>query len=131
LQTFGAIRLEDGGQVIPDTPTFLLSSGSGRSQLAFDGVLKQIAGFIKVIEHNVLNADSSTKRRFERACTVVVAEELLPVFERTVASRGQDFIDVLDEWLERHCTAVSSRNRYVEVGVGAYFVDLGIVNKSR
>lgn len=131
LRAFGSIRQTDGDQVIPDTPTFLLSAGPGCCQLAFDGVLKQIAGFIRVIEHNVLNADPSNKRRFERACTVVVAEELLPVFERTVASRGQDFIDVLDEWLERHSTAASSRDRYVEVGVGAYFVDLGIVNKGK
>lgn len=130
LQAFGAIRMADDNQVIPETPTFLLSAGSGSLKLAFDGVLKQIAGFIRVIEHNVLDADSGNKRRFERACTVVVAEELLPIFERTVASRGQDFIDVLDEWLERHCSTVSPQNRYVEVGVGAYFVDLGIVSKS-
>ena len=129
LKTFGAIRIADGNQVIPETPTFLLSAGPGSIPLAFDGVLKQIAGFVRGIEHNVLDADVSNPRRFERACTVVIAEELLPVFERLVAGRGQDFIDVLDEWLERHSTAASQRNRYVEVGVGAYFVNHGVVEK--
>jgi len=129
LKAFGAIRIIDGHLVVPETPTFLLAAGRSSTPVAFDGVLKQIAGFVRVVEHNGLNADSRGQRRFERACTVVVAEELLPVFERTVASRGQEFIDVLDEWLERHLTAVSPRNRYVEVGVGAYFVDHGIVNK--
>lgn len=129
LKTFCAIRIVDDNQVIPETPTFLLSAGSGSVPLAFDGVLKQVAGFVRGIEHNVLDADGSNPRRFERACTVVIAEELLPVFERLVAGRGQDFIDVLDEWLERHSTAASQRNRYVEVGVGAYFVDHGAVEK--
>ena len=131
LRAFGAIRLVDNGRVTPETPTFLLSTGPGASQIAFDGVLKQIAGFVRGIEHNVLGSDSSRKSRFERACSVVVAEELVPVFERTVASRGQDFIDILDEWLERHSKVVSSRDRYVEVGVGAYFLDLGIVEKTK
>ena len=129
LRSFGAIRIAQDGRVVPETQTFLLSAGPGSTQLAFDGVLKQIAGFIRVIEHNVLDAGASGKRRFERACTVVVAEELLPVFEGMVANRGQDFIDVLDEWLERHCTAVSPKNRYVEIGVGAYLVDLGFIEK--
>ena len=130
LKSFGAISVTSDGRVILETPTFLLSVEPGSTRLAFDGVLKQIAGFIRVLEHNLLDAESSKERRFERSCTVVVPEELLPVFERLVASRGQDFIDVLDEWLERHRTSSSKRNKYVEIGAGAYFVDLGSTKKT-
>jgi hypothetical protein len=62
-------------------------------------------------------------------CTVPIAIELLPVFERTVKERGQEFIDGLDEWLERHRNLDSASGTYSEVGVGAYFVDLGNIGR--
>lgn len=129
LAAFGAVVATDADHVMPATPTFLLSGEPGRTPVAFDGVLKQMTGFLRVIEHNVLKASSDAPRRFERACTVVVARELLPVFERLVADRGQDFIDAADEWLERHAPLPSPTDAYVEVGVGAYFVDLGEVSR--
>ena len=124
LAEFGAVEIRDDGLVTPLTPTFIL--GRGISGVAVDGLLKQISGFLRVVDHNT-NADSNALPRFERICTVVIADELLPVFERTMRERGQEFIDGLDEWLERHRSVRSTRGRYSEVGAGAYFVDLGKV----
>jgi len=53
----------------------------------------------------------------------------LPVFERLVRERGQTFVDVLDEWLERHRGEPSASQTYIEIGAGAYFLDLGIIKK--
>lgn len=124
LVEFGAVEIDDDGLVTPLTPTFIL--GRGRSGVAVDGLLKQLSGFLRVIDHNT-KPDSDALPRFERICTVVIANELLPVFERTVRERGQEFIDGLDEWLERHRSVKSAKGGYSEVGAGAYFVDLGNV----
>jgi len=124
LEEFGAIEQGADGLIRPLTPTFLL--GNGGSDVAADGLLKQLAAFLRVVDHNT-SRDGETLPRFERICTVGIASELLPVFERTVRERGQEFIDGLDEWLERHRGISSSSETYVEVGAGAYFVDLGIV----
>lgn len=130
LIAFRAIHRNASDEVSPETPTFLLGSRAGNGSVAIDGVLKQLAGFVRVVEHNVRQASTGGRTRFERACTVVVAEELLPVFERAVRDRGQEFIDAQDEWLERHESTISPSGRYVEVGVGAYFVYLGTVDKT-
>jgi hypothetical protein len=126
LQEFGAIEAVAGNLLRPLTPTFLL--GNGRADVAADGLLKQVAAFLRVVDHNTSRSDHVLPR-FERMCTVVIANELLPVFERTVRERGQEFIDGLDEWLERHCSVSSASETYVEVGAGAYFVDLGRISR--
>lgn len=128
LKDFGAVEMSSDGCVRAMTPTFLL--GNQGRELAGDGVLKQLAAFLRVVDHNTDKADNDVLPRFERMCTVAIAVELLPVFERTVRERGQEFIDGLDEWLERHRGAVSSKGRYAEVGAGAYFVDLGSFSRS-
>jgi len=124
LTEFGAVEIAEDGRITPLTPTFIL--GRGAAGVAVDGLLKQIAGFLRVVDHNT-EVESRSLPRFERICTVAIADELLPVFERTVRERGQEFIDGLDEWLERHRSVKSAANSYSEVGAGAYFVDLGKV----
>lgn len=125
LVAFGAVSRCGDDTLKAETPTFLLSVSKDASRVAFDGVLKQLVGFVRVVHFNVTRALNGGRRRFERTCTVVVAEELVPVFERMVRERAQVLIDVLDEWLERHKSKESPAGRYVEVGAGAYFVDLG------
>jgi hypothetical protein len=125
LVEFGAIEVDSEGKLFPRTPTFLLSPSTANSAVALDGVLKQVAGFLKVIEHNLVSVRSGGRRRFERTCTVRVARELVPVFERIVSERGQEFIDAIDEWLERKRVSDSQYEQATEIGVGAYFVDLG------
>jgi len=125
LLQFEAVALDNTGLIDPRTPTLILGPPNPSSFLAADGVLKQLAGFIRVIEHNVVRAATRDGRRFERLCSVVVAEELLPIANRVARERGQEFIDGIDEWLERQRSIRSPSNRYVELGVGAYLVDLG------
>jgi len=125
LCAFGAVRILPDGTICPNTPTFLLANRKKAGAMAADGVLKQVAGFLRVVEYNVRHSRLGRKTRFERSCTVVIAEEYVPIFERIVRERGQVFIDALDEWLERHHCVRSPNGRYAEVGAGAYFVDLG------
>jgi ribose 1,5-bisphosphokinase PhnN len=93
--------------------------------LATDGLLKQLEGYLQTVHNNVCSISGEGKSRFERACTVAVAIELEPIFDRLVRSRGQEFIDSIDEWLERNAKHESASGTYVELGAGAYFVDLG------
>lgn len=123
LGYFRAIHLDTNGTAVPLTPTFLLGPQSATGVVASDGVLKQLAGFLRVLEHNLLGVHEGRRPRFERACSVRVALELLPVFERFVAERAQEFIDSVDEWLERQKLIDSKSGETVEVGAGAYFLD--------
>jgi hypothetical protein len=51
---------------------------------------------------------------------------MLPVAERFVRERGQDFIDTVDEWLIRQLsTGGPSDGSGIEIGAGAYFLHLG------
>lgn len=126
LTTFGAVLVSEDGTVCANTPTFLLGGSCDTDVLAVDGILKQIAGFVGSVSFNTKQAHAGKRPMFERACTVTVAAELIPVFERVVRERGQLFIDVLDEWLERHRIDESPSGRYAEIGAGAYFLNYGI-----
>lgn len=125
LLDFGAISIDSDDRIIPETPTFLLGRAHGGGRLAVDGVLKQLNGFLQVVHRNVCSVSSEEKPRFERACTVSVAVELEAIFDRLVRSRGQEFIDSIDEWLERNAKRESASGRYLELGAGVYFIDLG------
>jgi hypothetical protein len=125
LLEFGAVTIRADGKVISETPTFLLGRSASGGRLATDGLLKQLEGFLQAVHRNVCSVSGSGKPKFERACTVSVAIELEPIFDRLVRSRGQDFIDTIDEWLERNAKHESASGKYVELGAGAYFIDLG------
>lgn len=125
LLEFGAVSIDTLGRIVPETPTFLLGRAHAGGRLAVDGVLNQLRGFLEVVHRNVCSVSGERKSKFERACTVSVAAELEPIFDRMVRSRGQEFIDSIDEWLERNAKRKSASGRYVELGAGAYFIDLG------
>lgn len=125
LLEFGAVSIRADGMVNSETPTFLLGRSASGGRLATDGLLKQLEGFLHSVHHNVNSVAGNGRPKFERACTVSVARELEPVFDRLVRSRGQDFIDSIDEWLERNAKRKSASGKYVELGAGAYFIDLG------
>jgi hypothetical protein len=44
----------------------------------------------------------------------------VPVLQQLVNSRGQDFVDVIDEWLARRSVKPSETADTVLVGAGAY-----------
>lgn len=125
LIDFGAISVGRDNLIAAETPTFLLGRAHAGGRIAVDGVLKQLEGFLQVVHRNVCSVSSEKKSRFERACTVSVAIELEAVFDRLVRSRGQEFIDSIDEWLERNAKRTSASGQYVELGAGVYFIDLG------
>lgn len=124
LQDFGAVSIASDGKIKSETPTFLLGRASG-GMLASDGLLKQLEGYLRVVHRNASSVAGPDDPRFERACTVSVAVELEPVFDRLVRSRGQEFVDSIDEWLERNAKHESASGRYRELGAGAYYIDLG------
>lgn len=126
LLEFGAVTLDEHQMVVSLTPTFLVARADGRGRLATDGLLKQLQGYLQVLHRNVRSVSGSGKPRFERACTVAVAIELEPIFAQHVRTRGQEFVDSIDEWLERNARRESPSNRYLELGVGAYYIDLGL-----
>ncbi len=125
LLEFGAASIADDGTVVSETPTFLLARAAAGGRLATDGLLKQLEGFLQALHRNVCSMSGIGKPKFERACTVSVAIELEPIFDRLVRNRGQEFIDSIDEWLERNAKYESVSGRYLELGAGAYFIDLG------
>jgi Family of unknown function (DUF6502) len=126
LLDFGAVSISADGRVVSETPTFLLGRAASGGRLATDGLLKQLEGYLHAVHHNVCSVSGKGKPKFERACTVAVAIELEPIFDRLVRTRGQEFIDSIDEWLERNAKHESASGTYVELGAGAYFVDLGV-----
>lgn len=126
LSRFGAISFDSVGNVVPATPTFILGSLAKQSVVAPDGVLKQLTGFVRVLEHNLLRVPHGERPRFERACSVRVASELMPIFEQYLAERAQVFVDSIDEWLERQRVVPSKSGVTAEIGAGAYFLSAGV-----
>jgi hypothetical protein len=125
LLEFGAVSQSQEGTIQSETPTFLVGRATSGGKLATDALIKHLQGFLHCVHRNVCSFSGDGKPKFERACTVTVARELEPVFDRLVRYRGQEFIDSIDEWLERNRKVESPSGRYVELGAGAYFVDLG------
>jgi hypothetical protein len=83
-------------------------------------VLEHICGFLGSVEYNVFDKPSRAKGRFERACYASVTQNLVPVLEHLVSARGQDFVDIIDEWLARRAVKVTAEDATVLVGAGAY-----------
>jgi hypothetical protein len=125
LVEFGAVSISASGLVKSETPTFILGRASFGGRLATDALLKHLEGFLHCVHRNVRSVGGAGKPKFERACTVTVAAELEPIFDRLVSRRGQEFIDSIDEWLERNVEVDSPTARYIELGAGAYYVDFG------
>jgi hypothetical protein len=83
-------------------------------------VLEHICGFLGSVEFNIFEKPSRANGRFERACYASVPRELVPILQQLVNSRGQAFVDVIDEWLSRRSTKPTENNDTVLVGAGAY-----------
>lgn len=125
LVDFGAVSIGSNGCIRSETPTFILGRASSGGRLATDALLKHLEGFLQCVHRNVRSVSGEGKPRFERACTVTVAAEFEAIFDQLVRRRGQEFIDAIDEWLERHARFESPTGKYVELGAGAYYVDFG------
>lgn len=119
----GVIRVNGDGEQSIELISDSVVTCSGQDGLAVAGecVLEHICGFLGSVEFNVFDKPSRAKGRFERACYASVPKELVPVLQQLVTTRGQDFVDVIDEWLTRRVAKdAPAAADGVLVGAGAY-----------
>jgi len=120
MEELGVVRITENKKVELISESVVACSGRDGSMVASECVLEHICGFLGSVEYNVFDKPSRAKGRFERACYASVPLEFVPVLEQLVSSRGQDFVDVIDEWLARRAIRPSPGNGSVLVGAGAY-----------
>jgi hypothetical protein len=116
----GVIRATDDQRVELISESVVTCSGQEGAAIASECVLEHICGFLGSVEFNVFDKPSRAKGRFERACYATVPRELVPVLQQLVNTRGQDFVDVIDEWLARRTVKPSNQTDALLVGAGAY-----------
>lgn len=79
---------------------------------------------LSTLEHN-LSRDEGSRPYFQRTVfNTRVDMRALPVFHRLVSQHGQQLLEVLDDWLERHEMAGDDTTRPVtRTGVGIYYFE--------
>jgi hypothetical protein len=120
LKELGVVRMTDSEAIELTSESVVACSGRDGLMVASEPVLEHICGFLGSVEYNLFDKPSRARGRFERACYASVPEKLVPVLENLVSSRGQDFVDVIDEWLARRAIRPSNGAGAVLVGAGAY-----------
>lgn len=120
LVELGVVRMADDKSIELISESVVTCSGQEGLAIAGECVLEHICGFLGSVEFNVFDKPSRAKGRFERACYATVPKELVPVLQQLVSSRGQDFVDVIDEWLARRCVKTTENGPNLLVGAGAY-----------
>ena len=116
----GVVRITDDKYVELITESVVTCSGQEGASIAGECVLEHICGFLGSVEFNVFDKPSRAKGRFERACYASVPRNLVPILQQLVNSRGQDFVDVIDEWLSRRAVKSVEPGDSLLVGAGAY-----------
>lgn len=116
----GVVRFTDDKHVELISDSVVTCPGQEGTPIASECVLEHICGFLGSVEFNVFDKPSRAKGRFERACYASVPSEFVPVIQQLVNSRGQDFVDIIDEWLSRRAVKHSEDVATVLVGAGAY-----------
>ena len=120
LSELGAVRRIADGTVELLTESVLACAARPQRMVAPETVLMHLQGFLGTVSSNLLRGDADPPARFERACYSDIPERLVPVFQNLVAARGQNFIDSIDEWLDRHRARNASDGATAKVGAGAY-----------
>lgn len=120
LVELGVVRVTDENSIELISESVVTCSGQDGLAVAGECVLEHICGFLGSVEFNVFDKPSRAKGRFERACYATVPMELVPVIQQLVSARGQDFVDVIDEWLARRRVKGDETGAAVLVGAGAY-----------
>lgn len=116
----GVVRLVGSSTVELISASVVACPGREGSTIAGEGVLEHVCGFLGSVEYNVFEKPSRAKGKFERACYAWVPRKYVPILEQLVNDRGQNFVDVIDEWLARRSVSVSGAEDSVLVGAGAY-----------
>lgn len=120
LEELGVARVTDEKRVELISESVVACSGKEGNSIASECVLEHICGFLGSVEFNVFDKPSRAKGRFERACYASIPRDLVPILQQLVSSRGQDFVDVIDEWLARRSIKGSNGADSLLVGAGAY-----------
>ncbi len=120
LKELGVVRTTKSGSIELISESVVACSGRDGSGIASEPVLEHICGFLGSVEYNLFDKPSRARGRFERACYASVPDNLVPVLENLVSSRGQDFVDAIDEWLARRAIRPTRDAGAVLVGAGAY-----------
>lgn len=120
LKELGVVRVSESEQIELISESVVACSGREGSVIASEPVLEHICGFLGSVEYNLFDKPSRARGRFERACYASVPDKLVPILENLVSSRGQDFVDVIDEWLARRAIRPTHGAETVLVGAGAY-----------
>lgn len=121
MQELGIVRITQDQRAELITDSVVVCSGRDGAMDASEFVIEHICGFLGSVEYNVFDKPSRARGRFERACYASVPENLVPILEQLVSARGQDFVDVIDEWLARRAIKNgSTASSSVLVGAGAY-----------
>lgn len=120
LKELGVVRMTESGSIELISDSVVACSGREGSVIASEPVLVHICGFLGSVEYNLFDKPSRARGRFERACYASVPEKLVPVLENLVSTRGQEFVDIIDEWLARRAVRPTNDGGAVLVGAGAY-----------
>ena len=120
MEELGVVRIAEDARAELISESVVACAGRDGSTIASECVLEHICGFLGSVEYNVFDKPSRARGRFERACYASVPLELVPVLEQLVSARGQDFVDVIDEWLARRAIKRPLGEDSVLVGAGAY-----------
>ncbi|HEY7739145.1 MAG TPA: DUF6502 family protein [Steroidobacteraceae bacterium] len=116
----GVVKIVGASTVELISTSVVACPGKEASTIASESVLEHICGFLGSVEYNLFDKPSRAKGKFERACYAWVPRKYVPVLEQLVSNRGQDFVDVIDEWLSRRSEARTPAEDSVLVGAGAY-----------
>lgn len=119
LLALGAVEARPDGLLELKSDSVLACAGRSSGVIAPQTILAHLGGFLGSVEFNVCGKQDNSGGRFERACYALLPRALLPVFQRLVEHRGQNFVDSVDEWLVRH-TGPNAANGELQVGAGAY-----------
>jgi len=120
LEQLGIVRRDKEGFVVLLADSVLACSSGEHRMIATSTVLTHIQAFLSAVEYNLLDRCASKSPRFERACYGRIPSELVPILERLIEVRGQNFIDSVDEWLDRHRAVEDDGQSVWLAGAGAY-----------
>jgi hypothetical protein len=120
LQALGAVRQCLDGTVELLTDSVLACSGRRGAFVSPKTVLSHLVDFVSTVRFNLETKESNEGGRFERACFGRIPSSYIPILQRLLDDRGQNFIDGVDEWLARHRSTDAELSDIRMVGVGAY-----------
>lgn len=120
LEALGAVRQHVDGTVELLTDSVLACSGRRGAFVSPQTVLSHLVDFVSTVRFNLETKESNEGGRFERACFGRIPSGYIPILQRLLDDRGQNFIDGVDEWLARHHSTDAELSDLRIVGVGAY-----------